>query len=68
MTKKRDTQNQIVAESEGFEPTVGINPQQFSRLPHSTALPTLPHSHRQKGFKPALVSFLHEHEKYHKRI
>jgi hypothetical protein len=30
-----------VAEGVGFEPTEGLHPQQFSRLPHSTALPPL---------------------------
>ncbi len=31
----------VMAESEGFEPPDGLTRQQFSRLPHSTTLPTL---------------------------
>ena len=30
-----------MAEKEGFEPPEGVNPQRFSRPPHSTALPLL---------------------------
>ncbi len=31
----------FVAEEEGFEPPEGVNPQRFSRPPHSTTLPLL---------------------------
>ncbi len=31
----------LMAERQGFEPWEGINPQRFSRPPHSTTLPPL---------------------------
>lgn len=34
-----------MAERQGFEPWEGINPQRFSRPPHSTALPPLRQAH-----------------------
>ena len=47
-----------MAERQGFEPWEGINPQRFSRPPHSTTLPPLliEHSHVE-GWSGSITDF-----------